>query len=480
MNVETKNTASKTRTPQTAGRGKTIVETEEQLSAWPSYPAATRGAGFVFVSGVRGGRPGFAPTTYAELPPALSSRAQGYSLADLTEGAVAADSWTAHDNMERILKAAGTSSEQVVLQRMWQRDKRFFPVYERVRKHWQPEAAPSSGLGVSAVGGRFGRWIGIESLAVDLEDENRLGDRVTLTPPDDPRHPSASIYAQAVGAGPFVFMAGHIPIKTAEPGKPVVASFDDIPEEGRFLATGRSHPDSRDGPIAAQTWFAYNEISRGLAAHGLSLADIVHVRVYLSDLRDFSTFHRVHCHLFGSTAPALCVVGFDEVGHKGCRIEIEPVAIRSANTRKAQIDWSIPAPFAAKAAVRVGPLVYFSGMTGLGPDGFVVRDSSSVDAAVRPFLRSLENIARDPCLPAQTWWAWRRLEESCSAAGVNLSALAKTVVYLRSEADLNVYEAVRSMFLNRDLPAFDCVFVQGPGPTEDIAVQVDAVAVCDG
>jgi len=458
---------------------KSEVVVKERVTAWPEYPAAVRGGGFVFVSGVRGGRPGFAPASYAELPEGFNERAQGYTLVDSIEGAVAADSWTAHDNLERVLKAAGTSSDQLLRQRMWQRDKRFFPIYERVRKQWQPEAAPSSGLGVSAVGGPFGRWIGIEGVAIDKADPGRLGDRAMLTPPNDAKNPSASIYSQAVATGPLVFMAGHIPIRTAEPGKPVVASFDDVPEEGRFLATGRSHPDSRDGPIAAQTWFVYNEIRRALTSNGLSLADIVHARVYLADIRDFATFHRVHEHLFGKDGPALSVIGFAEVGHKGCRIEIEPTALRQGDGVRKAIVWGGPAPMSGPEAVVAGPLVLMAGVLGLDDNGLPAADVSGVDARMRPLIASLQDRASVPSLPVQAWWAWRRIERLCAEAGVGLSALAKTVVYLRKESDLAVYEAVRSLFLRENLPAFDCVLVPNPGPTPDIAVQIDATAFAD-
>ena len=458
---------------------KSPVKVDAELSAWPGYPAAVRGGGFVFVSGVRGGRPGFAATRYEDLPEDLAQRAQGYTMVDALEGTVAADAWTAHDNMARILAAAGTSDDQILRQRMWQRDKRYFPVYERVRKHWQPEAAPSSGLGVSSVGGRFGRWIGIESFAVDVEDPDRMGDRAILTRRDDKRHPSASIYSQAVSSGPLVFMAGITAVKTGEPGKPAIISFDDVPEEGRFLATGRSHPDARDGPIAAQTWFVYNEIRRMLESNGMTMADIIHVRVYLSDLRDLATFHRVHEHFFGEHAPALCIVEFDEVGHKMCRIEIEPTALRPGSVSRDDVSWPCDPPYSGSAAVRAGPLLFVAGMNGLGADGYTVMDASSVDADVRSFIRSLERNASAPCVPAQIWWAWRRLEQTCSAAGLGLETLAKTVVYLRNELDLNVYEAIRSMFIESNLPAFDCVIVPGPGPIPQIAVQIDATAIAD-
>ncbi len=453
------------------------VKMDAPASAWPHYPVAVRGGGFVFVSGVRGGRLGHAPARYSDLPKALAEQAQNYTLIDSLEGSVAADAWAAHDNLSRILEAAGTRDDQILHQRMWQRDKRFFPVYERVRKYRQPAAAPSSGLGASAVGSQFGRWIGIESIAVDVEDPDNLGERVILTRPDDKRLPSASIYSQAVSSGPFVFMAGHIAVKTAEPGMPSVVSFDDILEEGRFLATGRSHPDSRDGPIAAQSWFIYNEIAQTLKNHGMTMSDIVHVRVYLSDLRDLATFHRVHEHFFGEQAPALCVVGFDEVGHKGCRIEIEPTALIPGKLVRRDVGWVCDPPHAGPAGVCAGPLMFVAGMSGLGPDGHPAMDASSVDTHAQGFIRALEDKASAPWVPAQIWCAWHRLQQTCASAGCGLEALAKTVVYLRDERDLEIYEVVRSMFIDADLPAFDCVIVPGPGPISQLAVQIDATLI---
>ena len=118
-----------------------------------------------------------------------------------------------------------------------------------------------------------------------------------------------------------------------------------------------------------------------------------------------------------------------------------------------------------------------AGMVGIDSNGYAAEDAGSVDPEVRDFVRSLEQDASAPCVPAQIWWAWRRLEETCAAAGIGLDAIVKTVIYLRQESDLKVYEAIRAMFLTERLPAFDCVLVQGPGPTREIAVQIDATAL---
>ena len=431
------------------------------------------------MSGVRGGKPDGLRASYKDVPPEFRKTSQGYMLVDALEGEATFDAWNAHRNMETILAAAGTRGDQILRQRMWQRDKRLFPVLERVRKGWQPEAAPSSGLGASSVGGRNGRWFGIECIAADIGDPACLGERLVMTPAEDSANPSSSIYSQMVASGPLVFLAGHIPIRTAQPGKPVVASFDDVPAEGRFLATGRSHPDARDGPIAAQTWFVYNEIKCALESHELTMADIVHVRAYLANVRDFATFHRVHEHFFDGAAPALSVVGFDEVGHKGCKVEIEPTALQPGVLAKSRLEWPCPPPFAGPAAMATGPLLFLAGILGLGPNGQIAMDSSGIDRSAAAFVRSLEPSTSSPWVPAQVWWAWRRIDEICRAAGIGLDAIAKTVVYLRDESDLIAYDAIRALFIPDALPAFDCVLVPNPGPVEAAAVQIDVVALID-
>src|ERR1700738_5658386 len=80
------------------------------------------------------------------------TKEQGYGLADHDERKVAVDSWAAHANLEMVLRAAGSSGEQILRQHIWQRDKRFFPCYERVRVRFQATPAPSSGLDHGAHG----------------------------------------------------------------------------------------------------------------------------------------------------------------------------------------------------------------------------------------------------------------------------------------------------------------------------------------
>lgn len=442
------------------------------------YPAAVKHAGLVFVSGVRSTNRSRS-AAMVEMSKERLTKQQGYALADHDENKVSADSWATHANLELILRAAGTSGDQILRQHIWQRDKRFFPCYERVRVRFQATPAPSSGLGVAEVTGNSRHWIGIDAIAVAPGENAELTARSVVSAVDNRNLPSASHYSQAVRSGDLVFTAGHIAIKTAEPGKPLVNSFDDIPVEGRFLATGRSHPDSRDGPIAAQTWYIYNELKKLLDAGGVSFSDVVLSTVYLADVRDFAVFHRVHRHFFPENPPALAVSGFNEVGHRGCRIEIELTALAGGSRlKRSLVQWSVPAPFAAPAGVAVGPVVFYSGVVGLDRDGRLVGGGDCFSGDARAFVHRLEEIETKKGLAAQCWASFERLAEVTKASGSKLDDLLKMTVYVSDPLDLRVFEAVRSQFVeDADLPAFECVCVFGPGPVADALVQIEAIGL---
>lgn len=440
------------------------------------YPSAVKHAGLVFVSGVRSTGEARA-AALKDIPKERLAKEQGFGLADHDERKVSTDSWATHANLETVLRAAGSSGDQILRQHIWQRDKRFFPCYERVRVHFQPTPAPSSGLGVADVIGNSRHWIGIDAIAVAPGENPDFTARSVVAGVDNRSLPSASHYSQAVRSGDLVFTAGHIAIKTAEPGKPLVNSFDDIPAEGRFLATGRSHPDSRDGPIAAQTWYIYNELKKLLGAGGINFSDVVLSTVYLADVRDFAVFHRVHRHFFPDNPPALAVSGLNEVGHRGCRIEIELTACAAGSKlKRSSVDWSVPSPFAAPAGVSVGPVTFYSGMVGLGTDGQLVGGSDSFSGDARAFLRRLEEVESKKGLAAQCWASFERLAEAAKGSGSKLGDLLKMTVYFSNPLDFRVFEAVRTQFIDDDdLPALECIGVFGPGPVADALVQIEAI-----
>ena len=439
------------------------------------YPDAVIAGGLVFTSGVRStlGGGGF-----DRLPPEGRGKQQGFPLVDDFEGRVTSSAWRAHQRLEDVLAKAGSDNSQILRQHVWQKDKRFFPCYEQVRRHWQPVPSPSSGLGVTAIAGGRDEWIGLDAIAVAPGTDSLFTAREVVAAVDQAKLPSASHYSQAVRSGPLVFTAGHIPIKTAAPGKPVVQGFDDIPPEGRTLATGRSHPDSRDGPIAAQTWYVYAQLRELLAGANLTFDDVILSTVYLSDVRDFAVFHRAHREAFGTHEPALAVAGFNEVGHRGCRIEIELTALDpSYGIGMRAIEWTGSAPFAAPAGMAAGPFVFFSGMLGHDPAGNLVRSPDDLPEDVRPAIAALAAGEHRAGFVAQTYAAFLRLGEALRNAGGDWTSLVKMTVYVQDDEDIVFFEVVRARFLSGNaLPAAEFVIIHGPGPSLAALVQIEAIA----
>jgi enamine deaminase RidA (YjgF/YER057c/UK114 family) len=456
-----------------------VVHVDGILPITRDYPVAVVSHGLVFVGGLRGGRVDSVPSFW-DLP--ADFRRNGFSglpLPDQLEGDFAADAWATHENLDRVLRAAGSDPLQVLRLHIWLRDKRLFPVYERIRMAWQKVPAPSSCLGVADVIGRFGRSSGIEAFAV-LPGENPLfPERVTVAAFDNPERPAAAFYSQAVRCGPLVSLAGYIPIATNKAGNPLISGYDDVAEEGRFLATGRSHADSRQGPIAAQSFFVYQAIRDTLAAQGLQMSSIKHVAVMLQDIRDFGTFHRVHKRFFPDEGPALVVAGFNEVGHKGTLIEIEPLAVvESAEFRTNPVPWPIQPPMAGPAAVIAGPFCFLAGMLGVDANGVLVRAPNDLDDEIaRRVATDLARFESSPGFAAQCWAAWSLISKVCRQAGISPAQLIKLTVYLRSGLDLWIFEEIRAAFVaTGELPAAEFIAVKAPGPVPDAHVQIEAVA----
>ena len=281
-------------------------------------------------------------------------------------------------------------------------------------------------------------------------------------------------YSLAAQHGPYAFLAGHIPVKQ-EPGFPTVQSFDDVPAEGRGFATGRSHTDSRDGPIAAQTWYVYDRMRASLAQIGGTLDNIVHCLVGLADIRDLPMFHRAHRETFGDAGPALTIVGAGEVGHRNSRVVIEPT-VYLADVGDGRVEWPNRPPLSAPLARRAGDLLFLSGMVGIDPNARFVDDVAALPAEARAPLQAVAGWSGTPGLPAQCWQAWANLAAALAAAGSSLDRLVKLTVFLADTGDWPVFEAIRREFISGELPAIECVAAPQPGPSTHSAIQIDAVA----
>ncbi len=442
------------------------------------FPDALKVNGLVFLSGVRPSQKNNTKKIFDNLPEGAQEKNQGFPLADHMESEVAYDAWNIHTTMDKILEIAGSSANQILRQHMWQKDKRFFSFYANRRQHIQKMQATGSGLGVTDVYSSMKSTIGLDAIAVCPGENSILTEREVVAKVDDIELPSAAFYSQAVRTGPLVFTAGHIPIKTSEKDKPVVNSYEDIPLEGRFLSTGRSHPDSRDGPIASQTWFTYNELKRTLENQGLTLDDTINSTVYLTDIRDFPTFHRVHRHFFPDRGPALTVTGFAEVGHRGCLIEIELTASESnVNNKKINIPWPIINPFYAPAAIVSGDFIFYSGILGLNSKSHIASKLEDCEAMTKE-LSSLISNHNNELILIQIWASLNLLSKIANSSSSSINDLAKITIYMRKSEYYELFDLIIKHFISSEnLPAIEFVIIPNPGPIFEAEIQIEAIGI---
>ena len=116
-------------------------------------------------------------------------------------------------------------------------------------------------------------------------------------------------------------------------------------------------------------------------------------------------------------------------------------------------------------------------MVGVNEEGVLAQGVDALPEAAQRVVSPLKGVERKPGLAAQCWMAWEQLRASAAGAGMELTDIAMTRVYLSDPADLAIYEAVRETFIDEDLPAFECVIVHGPGPVAEALVQIDAIGV---
>jgi 2-iminobutanoate/2-iminopropanoate deaminase len=122
-----------------------------------------------------------------------------------------------------------------------------------------------------------------------------------LTQVSTPNAPGAiGPYSQAIKAGDFLFVSGHIPLD---------------PATGRVV----------DGGIAEQTHQVLKNLGAVLAAAGASYGQAVKTTVYLQDMADFTAMNEVYGTYFSAPAPARATIQAAALP-RGVRVEIDVVA----------------------------------------------------------------------------------------------------------------------------------------------------------
>jgi 2-iminobutanoate/2-iminopropanoate deaminase len=105
-------------------------------------------------------------------------------------------------------------------------------------------------------------------------------------------------YTPAIRAGDFVFVSGQVP---------------QDPRTGQIVGED----------VQAQTRQVMDNVRLALESAGASLADVVSVTAYLSDIGDWPAFNEVYKTLFAAPYPTRTTVG---VGLRGVLVELTVVA----------------------------------------------------------------------------------------------------------------------------------------------------------
>lgn len=131
-----------------------------------------------------------------------------------------------------------------------------------------------------------------------------------------------------------------MPLPIGDPS-PVLANAPDlIPPLGHYSHLSSIHgltyisgqlPLDRHGVILADQPFGVQvtqtlaNLERCLAAVGFNPAQLVQVRVYVTEIRNWKTFDDIYSEWIGAHRPARAVAGVTEL-HHGAAVEIEAVA----------------------------------------------------------------------------------------------------------------------------------------------------------
>jgi enamine deaminase RidA (YjgF/YER057c/UK114 family) len=442
-----------------------------ELNEWPAYVTA---GPFMFFSGQMGRRQGDSSLieSYADAPNARGKSNTSFEWVGEMEAPVGAQGIAIYERYLEMLSKEGSNLNHLLRYHIYQRDKHFFSVFDRIRRGYETKPPASTAVGLGRFEPSDRATLCIDAIALRDSAVNTIGPRTVLAGAS--RHIAAATFSHVVNAGPYLFLAGQIPIDTSKPGAPLIRGYDDIPEEGAFLRVGRSHEDTRNGPIAAQTWYTYDLIRKHLEAAESSLEQVLNLIVYLQDMRDFPIFHRIHEHFFKSNPPALTVVQATEVGHKGTLIEIEATAILPGRGVERRIiaaeGWKAPAHMSA--CVCAGGLTFFSGIAGVDEPG---REAASLRTLSAQVLERLVHDSEDRSYAVQAASAIAELRRTVEAAGGNLNNIVHLTIGLRDINRFHTVEGVLIAMFGTWRPALTVLELPAVAPVRDARVSITAI-----
>lgn len=334
------------------------------------YSPAVKAGGFIYVSG---------------------TLAQDDRGALVGAGDVGAQTRRVLERMRDVLKAAGSSLDQVVAVTVYLKSAADFQAMNDVyRTYWATD--PPTRTTVVADFVLPGALVEVSMIAVPAGAE-----RAVVHPEGWLRSPNP--YSYAIRSGDTLFLSGLV------------------------SRNGRDNTVVK-GDVSAQTKVVLDNAGELLKAAGLTHANVVSARVYLPDLAHFPAMNAAYREYFPSAPPARATVRSALAG-SDYAVEITLVA---SSAKKERIDDGRPANPNLSAAIRAGTRVYLSGMLGNTAD-------TKGDAA------------------AQTRETLARIRNALTAAGLTPADVVDSIVYLTDVGNFAAMNQPYREFFQRDFPA---------------------------
>ena len=294
------------------------------------------------------------------------------------------------ERMRRVLEAAGSSLDQVVSVTVYLTAASDFPpMNEAYREFWPNDPPTRTTIITSLV--LPDALIEVTMIAVPNGAE-----RAVVHPQGWERSPSP--YSYAIRSGDTLFLSGLVPRSGRE--NAIVA-----------------------GDIAAQTRAVIENAKELLDAAGMSLAQVVTARVYLTMASNFAGMNDSYRQYFGEAPPARATVTCG-LANPAYQVEIT----FTASSAPRQAIGTPPPGIPISPAVKAGPRVYLSGTLGNTPE-------TAGDAG------------------AQTRETLSRLSKTLSAAGASASDVVESMVYLKDVSSFAAMNEPYRAFFGGSFPA---------------------------
>ncbi len=391
--------------------------TIERVDA-PSLPrspvgpaAAVRGAGLVFPSG----------QLAADAQGRLAEAARVPAEAPYSASPIKRQARVVLDQLQQVLKGAGSSLERVAKAQVFLADLHDFVYFDEVWREHFPTPLPRTVVaapGLLVAGAR---------LLLDVVAVHDPGLVIVPITGSGPRPDSQA--SEATRVGPLVYASG---------------------QRAADFATGVPAAVKAGGPpygsaIKAQARYVLQNLARTLEAAGSSLDHVVKTQVFVRDLRDFPRFDEVWKEFF-TTPPPRTTVGMADLLIPEALVEVDVIAVtRDAPWRREVIPVppGVPAPMANySVGVKAGPLVFVAGQiasdyaTGVPPEARVPDAFPYYGVAIK----------------RQTAYVLRNIEPVLKAAGTSFERVVKAQVFLTDLADYPGFEEVWKTFFPTSVP----------------------------